>query len=135
MIKNKRGFSLIELIVVITIIAVLSTVALVSFGSTNKKARDSRRMSDMQKVAIALEMAKQIGRTYPPASGGQPLNLVPTYLQTWPTDPKGFVYYYTNPTAHTYTLSGYLEDVGSTTGSFGNNCSAPGQCNYRITNP
>ncbi|MBP9817971.1 prepilin-type N-terminal cleavage/methylation domain-containing protein [Candidatus Shapirobacteria bacterium] len=135
-IKNcSGGFSLIELIVVITIIAVLSTVTLLSFGSTNKKARDSRRISDLQKVAIALEMAKQIGSTYPASNGSQPIGLVPTYLQMWPTDPKGYSFYYTSPTAYTYTLSAYVEDSANATGSYGNNCGAPGVCNYQITNP
>lgn len=136
--RNEGGFTLIELIVTMTVVAILTTIAMVSFSGTNKKARDGRRISDLQKVAVALEMARQVGGTYPPADGsGQSPTLVSAgYLQQWPTDPKNYRYYYA-ATNYTYTLSAYMEDVGSTngSGSFGANCNAPGNCNYQITNP
>ncbi|MBI2465333.1 type II secretion system protein [Candidatus Shapirobacteria bacterium] len=136
--KNQKGFTLIELIVTMTIVAVLTTVAMISFGGTNKRARDGRRASDIQKIAIALEMARQVGGTYPVASGGQAPDLVNgQYLQKWPDDPSGYIYYYQRPTNYTYSLSSYMEDLGSTngTGSYGNNCDAPGNCNYQVSNP
>lgn len=120
----------------ITIVAVLTTVALVSFSGTNKKGRDSRRISDLQKVAVALEMARQVGGTYPAASGGQPSGIIGSgnYLPTWPVDPKGYSYVYARPTNYTYTLSGYVEDLGSTTGGSYGSCGSV-TCNYQITNP
>ena len=45
---------LIELLVVISIIVLLSAVAMGSFGLVRRKARDSRRMSDVQSIAKAL---------------------------------------------------------------------------------
>ncbi len=138
MINKKNGFTLIELIVTMTVVAILTTIAMISFGGTNKRARDGRRSSDLQKVAIALEMSRQVGGTYPPASAGQAPGLITgEYLQKWPDDPKGYTYYYTRPTNYTYTLTAYMEDLGSTngTGNYGNNCGAPGVCNYQIANP
>ena len=55
-INKKNGFTLIELIVVVTIIAVLTVVGVISYSGTNRKARDSRRMADLEKVRIALEL-------------------------------------------------------------------------------
>ncbi len=134
--RNKKilRFTLIELIVSMTIIAVLTVVAIVSFTGMNKKARDSKRASDMQKVAIALEMARQVGSTYPAADNNKlPTGLVPNYLQALPIDPKGYSYEYTS-TDYTYSYSGSMEDLGSTNiASFGS-CGGLG-CNYQITNP
>ena len=59
MIKRKRGFTLVELVVVITIMMVITAIGVVSFSGINKKSRDSRRMSDLDKLAIALEVYKQ----------------------------------------------------------------------------
>ena len=129
--KIKNGFTLVELIVVITIIAVISTIALVSFGGTNRKARDARRMSDLQKIAIALEMARQVNSTYPATID----SLTPNFLQTLPTDPKGYSYVYALTDAYHYVLSGYMEDLGSTNMAPSGTCGAPGNCNYKITNP
>lgn len=136
--QSQKGFTLIELIVTMTVVAILTTVAMVSFGGTNKKARDGRRASDLQKIAVALELSRQVGGTYPAASGGQaPALITAGYITKWPDDPKAYTYYYTRPTNYTYTISAYMEDLGSTngTGSYGNNCGAPGVCNYQITNP
>lgn len=136
----KKGFSLIELIVTVTIIAVLTVVATVSFGSTNKRARDSRRVADLEKIRIGLEMAKQVGSTYP-----DPLNIGTFmvsrgYMPVYPTDPRPpSLYFYTRgPTNYTYALCALVEDLGSTTpnnpaGTCGGNCG--GTCNYMVTNP
>lgn len=128
--KMKQGFTLIELIVVITIIAVITTLTIISFGGSNRRARDSRRISDMQKVAIALEMARQVGSTYP-----ADLNYLKdnNFLQALPVDPKGYTYVYTS-TGYTYTFVGSMEDLGSTNGAWPGSCGGLG-CNYQITNP
>jgi prepilin-type N-terminal cleavage/methylation domain-containing protein len=47
MIKNKKAFTLIELIVTITIVSILATIAFVSFQGYRVSARDSVRLSDM----------------------------------------------------------------------------------------
>ena len=131
--KNQRGFSLIELIVAMAIMIVLSITALVNYSGTNKGARDARRASDMQKMAMSLEIARQVGQTYPVSLA----DLVPNYMQALLADPKGYTYYYNRPTAYTFTLDAYMEDLGSTNGSYINKCNAPqsSPCNYRVTNP
>ena len=54
--KASRGFTLIELLVVIAIIGILSSVVLASLNSARTKARDTRRVSDMKQIQIALEL-------------------------------------------------------------------------------
>jgi prepilin-type N-terminal cleavage/methylation domain-containing protein len=52
---NKQGFTLFELLVSISIVGILSALAIVSFSSAQKKARDSRRVQDMELVGKAAE--------------------------------------------------------------------------------
>jgi len=53
--KNK-GFTLIEILIVVAIIAILASVVLVGLGPTQQAARDSRRVSDVREVQNGLEL-------------------------------------------------------------------------------
>lgn len=53
--STERGFTLVELLVVITIIAVLSAIAMVSYSNVLKTSRDSKRLSDLKLIQSALE--------------------------------------------------------------------------------
>lgn len=55
---RKSGFTLVELLVVITIIAILSVIAMTVFTNVQKSARDARRRGDIDAVAKALEINK-----------------------------------------------------------------------------
>ena len=54
--KNEKGFTLVELLVVISIIGLLASVALASLNSSRVKARDARRKADLRQVRHALEL-------------------------------------------------------------------------------
>lgn len=58
--NTSKGFTLVELMVVIAIIAILSVVGLTIFSGVQQQARNSRRQSDIQAIAKALESAKQV---------------------------------------------------------------------------
>ncbi len=63
--KNK-GFSLLELLVVIGIISILLAVAISSYSTTQKRTRDSRRASDLKTVQQAAEQYYSVcGYVYP----------------------------------------------------------------------
>jgi len=55
---GKKGFTLIELIVVIAIIALLSALAVVALSNIREKGRDTKRLSDMDALELALENVK-----------------------------------------------------------------------------
>jgi general secretion pathway protein G len=124
MIKNKKnGFTLIELIVVVTIMAVLTVAGIISYGGTSKRARDNRRMADLEKIRIALELYRQgTGSSYPASIS----SLVTTYLQEQPKDPKTDSYYTYNNSGYTYTIDATVEDAGSSNVAGGI---------YRVINP
>ena len=63
--KTIKAFTLVELIVVITILAILWTIAFISLQWYSKKARDSKRTSDMNNINTSLEL-HQVKRWYYP---------------------------------------------------------------------
>jgi len=50
-----RGFTLVEILVVIAIIGILAGLVVVSFGSSRAAARDNRRIADLRIVDGALQ--------------------------------------------------------------------------------
>ncbi len=86
----KKGFSLVELLVVITIIAILSVAAYTAFGGQTIKARDSKRKQDIDTIQSALELYYINESAYPEelASGPAEDGLIPKeYLSFVPSDP------------------------------------------------
>lgn len=127
----RKGFSLIELIVVITIIAVVTAVGFVSFGGVNKKARDGRRMADLEKYRVALEMARQVGNTYPANLG---VLVTMNLLSGTAVDPKSnSAYPYILVSSYKYNIGASMEDLGSTNIAPFGGCG--GSCNYQVKNP
>ncbi|MFY9457696.1 MAG: type II secretion system protein [Candidatus Spechtbacterales bacterium] len=61
-----QGFTLIELMVVITIIGILASIVLVSLDSARVKARDVRRLADLRQVVLGLEFYTDEYRHFPP---------------------------------------------------------------------
>ncbi len=68
--KNIQGFTLTELLVVLSIISILSSVGIGQFSDTQKVARDSERISDMYNIKLALETFYLDNGTYPGTAHG-----------------------------------------------------------------
>ncbi len=114
MIKNK-GFTLVELLVVMTIVAILAGLALTSYQGARKNARDGKRKADLEQIRSALEMCYADEGSYPTSiyasvsCGGQ------TYLSSTPKDPITDAKYSYLPGATfvTYQLCASLEMTGN----------------------
>lgn len=108
-INLKFGFTLIELMVVISIIAILSVIVFASFDDARSQARDKVRMNDLKQVQVALNLYRAQNGQYPSqgcgsgndfagagtvASGFEKCDsyingLVPDYIEVLPIDPNG----------------------------------------------
>ncbi len=64
-VDSKKGFTLVELMVVISIIALLSAIGIVFYGQAELSARDSKRQSDIKEIQNALEQYYTLNRSYP----------------------------------------------------------------------
>jgi general secretion pathway protein G len=93
---KQKGFTFIEILVVITLIAILVMIGAVSYGSINKRSRDARRKSDIEQIRSALEMYRADTGFYPdegPATFGKISSdadlktALLSYLSKIPTDP------------------------------------------------
>ena len=60
--KNRKGFTLIELIVVIAIIAILAAVLIPRFVGFSDSAREKSALSDARNILIALEALDAEGK-------------------------------------------------------------------------
>ncbi|HDS11845.1 MAG TPA: type II secretion system protein [Candidatus Wirthbacteria bacterium] len=63
--KKQSGFTMVELLVVITIIGFLSTLVLNSLGQARLKARDSRRLADINSLYTAIYLYYENNYRYP----------------------------------------------------------------------
>ncbi len=138
--KEQKGFTLIEILIVVAIIAILASVVLVGLGPTQKEGRDSRRISDLSEVQNALELYYNHCGNYPgPASSpgnscgawsamtpgsnayyedmkADVTGLTDVGVPQIPEDPTNagsLVYVYETNSPNSYTLAATLEDTGN----------------------
>ena len=64
--KNKsKGFTIVELLIVIVVIGILATLVIVTFTGIQQKARNSQRQSDLQALQTQLEAFYSQNGYYP----------------------------------------------------------------------
>lgn len=90
---NRKGFTLIELIMTMAILGAMSAIGFVIFTGAQEKARDAKRKSDIATIKTALEIYYDDNGSYPIASGDAETALssalVPEYIGEFPR-PNGY---------------------------------------------
>jgi len=139
--KNIFGFTLVEILVVVTIIGIISSLGLVAFASTRKTARDSKRKADLEQIRSALELYRSDVKTYPNATFACGASIAyggTTYMSSFPCDlVTGYQYIYSYQNANQYNLCAKLENTAAGTLCSSGACRVVdgGQCNYQVTQP
>lgn len=68
---NNKGFTLVELMVVVSIVAILSVVGVTVYSGIQTRARDAARRADIDAIANALEVNKVSGGVYTQLANAQ----------------------------------------------------------------
>ena len=80
---SAKGFTLIEILIVVSIIGVLSSLTLLGLGSFRASGRDVKRVTDLRQITNALELYYAKTGNYPATLE----NLVPSVIAKLPVDP------------------------------------------------
>src|SRR3989344_6320430 len=113
--KQRDGFTLLELLVVIAVISLLATTVVVRVDQVRKQARDIRRLADLIQLSNALELYYADHNRYPDTCNGSGVTAghatsygdcdnnyimdLSNYISRLPIDPrgdsadKGYMYY------------------------------------------
>jgi len=112
--QKSKGFTIVELLIVIVVIAILATLVIVTFTGIQQKARDSKRQTDIDALDSHLEAFYANNGYYPTitdlVTAGAPntswLNTnMAGFDPTALTDPKGSIITGSAPAAGTYVYS------------------------------
>lgn len=97
MFSKKRGFTLVELMVVVVIIGILVAIAVPVYNQTQANARMRACQANLRTLNGACGMYRTNTGAYPAAL----VNLVPDYIQSVPTCPSSGTYTYAAATGTT----------------------------------
>lgn len=90
-INNKKGFTLVELVVVIAILGILSSIAVPRLNKSRQTAVVTAHNSNIRTLESAANMyiadkgIPSVGKTFPGDSGNDMLD----FVQEWPNVPEG----------------------------------------------
>jgi len=96
---KQKGFTLLELLVVISIVGLLGTLAMVALGNARSQARDTKRKFELKQLSIAMELYRDNNNgslpiiDYTTSVDASWDTLLPNELPIMPKDPlNGDVY-------------------------------------------
>jgi len=107
--KQQKGFTIVELLIVIVVIGILATLVIVTFTGIQQKARNTKRQTDINAIQSHLEAYKAQNGYYPSRANINDTSTTPRWIATnmKGLDPSALQ----DPKGSSQTL------VGGTTGS------------------
>lgn len=99
---NKKGFTLIEMLIVVAIVGLLASVVVLGIGNARERARDAKRAGDIRQIQNAAEAFYATNNTYP-ANLGQ-MDGAPTLGPNGTGDEYGW-----ESTGSTYNVGACME--------------------------
>lgn len=106
--RNRKGFTLIELVVVVAIIGILAAIAIPRYMAAQERARESAHAANIATLKSAVNVAiaenglpdsDDLPITWSADEEGEAPYLRDSYVEQWPTDP------WNNDDEYTVTIS------------------------------
>jgi len=156
--KNQKGFTLLEILVVTVIIGILASFTTANLMGGVPRARDTQRKNDLKQLQTALQLYYADNNQYPPSDSCQWSSQTcwqtllgedtARYINPMPKDPLDrdlgfcetkqncYVYRYCRPVADQYILVANLENTQDSEKKVDNpNCGTGGPTRFWVTNP
>jgi type IV pilus assembly protein PilE len=95
--KVQKGFTLVELMIVVAIVGILASVALPSYSNYVRRGKIAEATTNLTGLRVSMEQYYQDNRTYQNAAGACGVVM--------PTSPQYFTMTCVAPTVDTYTIT------------------------------
>jgi type II secretion system protein G len=80
--KQQKGFTIVELLIVIVVIGILATLVIVTFTGIQQKARNTKRQTDVNAIQSHLEAYKAQNGYYPTRANINDTSTTPRWTAT-----------------------------------------------------
>ena len=144
-----KGFTLLELLVVVAVIGMLAALSLPNFMAARERARDSQKKSDLVQIQKSLELYRQdqalpaypaalpaVGTCWSSGGSGTPCPAGNVYMNKIPGTAANPYYYSYVAATLSYTLQACLENSADPSGlaCLGGYACTSNKC-YIVTQP
>ena len=149
--KKFSGFTLVELMVVVSIIGILLAISVFSLQKSKRSGRDAKRKSDLEMIRSGIEIYRADCRVYPLTNElvfGSSLNgtedsgsceSANEYIKEIPNDSespsRSYSYYSLDGISYKICASLENEPLSTPSPEDLTNCNCVTNCNYVVTSP